>query len=326
MVKDLLLKLNADGSLDLSNHPKIQARIQAVQISSDLFTGSAALAEFQARFHSEEACADYLFAHKWPNGFICSRCSHTAAFRITTRRLPLFQCAQCHYQASPIVGTIMESSSTDLRKWFTALFIVSSTDSSINALRLSAFIQVTYKTAWLMLRKIRQSITQADAAVKLTGAVSLDIARCGKPLTHTVYSEPDEFPVLIGKAATRLDQPDYVKIQMVSASHYDDCRVLRKGITAFRDKHIESGAAVTSSTFGIGAKPDIMPGDPFVKQARDWMQRTFLGLRKQHLQHYWNEFTWRLNTKFRKLPLFESMLKLCAATPTTRYADLLQQN
>src|SRR4051812_13400506 len=225
MVIVLLLKLHADGSLDLSNHPKIQARIQGVQISADLFTGSAELTEFQARYHSEEACADYLFAHKWPNGFICSRCSHTAAFRIDTRRLPLLQCVQCHYQASPTVGTIMESSSTDLRKWFTALFIVSSTESGINALKLSGLIQVTYKTAWLMLRKIRQSITQADDIAKLTGHVYIDNAKCGRPFTGFHYGE-DEYPVLVGTAIDELDQLDYVKIQLVDKSHYDEIHVL----------------------------------------------------------------------------------------------------
>ncbi len=322
---DLLIQLNADGSLDLSNHPKVQARLQAMQMSADLFTSSAALEAFQERFHSEEACADFLLARKWPHGFSCSRCSHTTAFRITTRRLPLLQCVQCHYQASPTVDTIMESSSTDLRKWFTALFIVSSTDSSITARRLSAFIQVTYKTAWLMLRKIRQSITQADAAVKLTGAVSLDIAHCGDDLIPTLYGESDVFPVLIGKAATRLDQPDYVKIQMVSESHYEDGRVLPQGIKTFHDQHIASTAAVTTSTFGIGARRNTVQTDPLVKQASAWMQRTFLGLKKQHLQHYLNEFTWRLNTKLRKLPLFASLLKLCATTPATTYAALLKQ-
>jgi hypothetical protein len=113
------------------------------------------------------------------------------------------------------VGTIMESSSTDLRKWFIAMFLVSATNSSINALRLSELIEVTYKTAWLILRKIRQSITQADDTVKLTGVVYIDKGRCRKPLTSTMYSEPDEFPVLVGTAADAQDQPAYVKIQMV---------------------------------------------------------------------------------------------------------------
>jgi transposase-like protein len=290
----------------------------------DLFTDIATLEQLQARFYSEEACAEYLFNQKWPHGFICSRCSHTKAFRIDTRRLPLYQCIHCHYQASPTVGTIMESSSTDLRKWFTALFLVSSTDLGINALRLSHMLQVTYKTAWLMLRKIRQSITQADDAVKLTGAVYIDNGRCGKPLTSTLYSEPDEFPVIVGTATDEQIQPAYVKIQMVPKSHYDDFHILPQGIRSFREKHIELEAAVTC-TIGTRTKQNTKKGYPIFKQARVWMKKTYHGLGQRHLQHYWNEFCWRLNTKLLNHPLFESMLKLCATTPTTTYAELAQQ-
>src|SRR5581483_3683360 len=90
--------------------------------------------EFLARFDTEEACADYLFHIKWPNGFICPRCDqHRDYYTITTRRLPLFECHHCHHQTSLTVGTVMEGSHTALRKWFVALFLVSQIFSGINA-------------------------------------------------------------------------------------------------------------------------------------------------------------------------------------------------
>lgn len=298
--------------------------VMRIHFTEESTLDHAALEKFQARFNSEEACADYLFAEKWPHGFSCPRCSHTQSSRINTRRLPLYQCVHCHYQASLTVGTIMEGSSTDLRKWFTALFLVSATHSGVNALRLSQFIEVTYKTAWLMLRKIRQSITQADDTVKLTGAVYIDSGRCGKPLTHTMYSEPHEFPVLVGTAADAQGQPAYVKIQMVPEPLYDDFRLRPEGIRAFREMHIDSSAAETC-TVGTRTKRDVMKGYPIFKEARAWMKRTYHGLSQAHQQHYWNEFCWRFNTKLLNHPLFASMLKLCAATPTTTYAELIRQ-
>jgi hypothetical protein len=68
-----------------------------------------------------------------------------------------------------------------------------------------------------------------------------------------------------------------------------------------------------------------MKGHPIFKKARAWMKQTYHGLGQVHLQHYWNEFCWRFNTKLHSYPLFESMLQLCAATPTTTYAELLKQ-
>jgi transposase-like protein len=289
----------------------------------DLFADLNTLEQFQAHFHSEDACAEYLIAHKWPNGFKCSRCSHTAALRIDTRRLPLYQCVHCHYQASPTVGTIMESSSTDLRKWFTALFLVSATDSGINALSLSQLLHVTYKTAWLMLRKIRLSITQSDDTVKLTGTVYIDQAKCGKPYTGPFYYEADEFPVLVGAATNDQDQPAYVKIKMLPKSHYNDTYIVPEGIRAFRDKNVESEAAVTC-TIGTRTKRKNMKGYPIFRQARAWIKKTFHGLGQRHLQHYWNEFCWRINARLQNKSLFNSMLDLCAAIPTTTYTELKQ--
>ena len=176
---------------------------------------AAALAEFQAFFHTEDICVDYLYAQKWPNGFHCPRCSHTKAIPLLTRRLPLYKCVNCLYQASPIVDTIIEDSRTDLRKWFTAMHLVSASSSGINARKLSLIIKVTYKTAWLILRKIRQAITQADDLIKLVGNVNIDKAKCGKPCTDGYFFKPEEFPVIIGTETDVHGEAVYVKIQMV---------------------------------------------------------------------------------------------------------------
>ena len=41
------------------------------------------LLEFQKMFHDETACLKYLERIRWPNGFVCSKCSHIGEpFRI----------------------------------------------------------------------------------------------------------------------------------------------------------------------------------------------------------------------------------------------------
>jgi hypothetical protein len=41
------------------------------------------LEEFENRFNTEEACRDYLFLLRWPNGFICPKCGNTKAFKMS---------------------------------------------------------------------------------------------------------------------------------------------------------------------------------------------------------------------------------------------------
>ena len=53
------------------------------------------LLEFQRRFSTEQGCHQALEQARWPNGFVCPRCGHGKASRITTRHL--LQCSTCHY-------------------------------------------------------------------------------------------------------------------------------------------------------------------------------------------------------------------------------------
>jgi hypothetical protein len=73
------------------------------------------LAELEARFSSEEACREYLFHLRWPNGFRCCRCGEAKAW--TVRKM-LYQCSVCGYQTSVIAGTIFEGTRKPLAIWF----------------------------------------------------------------------------------------------------------------------------------------------------------------------------------------------------------------
>jgi len=53
--------------------------------------------EWQSRFSSDEACAEFPAKRRWPEGFICPRCGHDKAHFITTRKL--YQCAHCHIRS-----------------------------------------------------------------------------------------------------------------------------------------------------------------------------------------------------------------------------------
>ncbi|WP_036619138.1 transposase, partial [Paenibacillus macerans] len=79
------------------------------------------LQPFSSRFNSEQACMEALIAMKWPNGFVCPRCTYTRCSRLTSRHIPLFECGKCKHQTSPLVGTIFEGTHLPLVKWFQAL-------------------------------------------------------------------------------------------------------------------------------------------------------------------------------------------------------------
>lgn len=282
---------------------------------------SKGLNKFLARFNTEADCVDFLFQIKWPNGYCCSRCSHRHAYKITTRRLPLYECATCRHQTSPTVGTVMEGSRTELRKWFLALFLVADYRRGINAVELSRRIQVTYKTAWLMLHKIRHSMGQADTAIMLSGFVQVNSACYGRPYNPSICRHPKEYPLLIGASVNDRNEPVYVKMKLVPENHMREKKILPLGTDVFAKQHIKLGSHVVF-TIKRYVPNRLKPLLPIFAESNKWINNTFHGLGPRHLQAYLNEFCYRLNQRFKNQQIFERLVHLCATSRAISYSDL----
>src|ERR1017187_165530 len=64
------------------------------------------LTEFEALFATEEACRQYLYRLRWPDGFRCPRCGGGKCWPV---RVVLLQCVGCGHQTSVTAGTICGS-------------------------------------------------------------------------------------------------------------------------------------------------------------------------------------------------------------------------
>jgi hypothetical protein len=75
----------------------------------------AGILDFVARFGSEEACIAHLVALRWPDGYVCAKCSGQEAWRLTSRPR-IHECSSCHHQESVTSGTIFHRTRTALPK------------------------------------------------------------------------------------------------------------------------------------------------------------------------------------------------------------------
>lgn len=129
------------------------------------------LLELEPRFADNEACRAYLFALRWPGGFVCPRCQGRTAW--PTRR-GLWLCGNCRHQASVTAGTIFQDSHLPLTTWFRTLWHVTSQKTGVNALGLQHVLGLgSYKTAWAMLHKLRRAMVRPGRD-RLTGVVEVD--------------------------------------------------------------------------------------------------------------------------------------------------------
>src|SRR5438270_1520957 len=134
------------------------------------------LADFERRFRSEEACRDYLFRVRWPEGFRCPRCGESRAWRL---RSALWQCANCAYQASLTAGTIFQDTRTPVKVWFHALWWMTSQKNGVSALGLQRVLGLgSYQTAWAWLHKLRRAMILPGREL-LSGVVEVDESYVG---------------------------------------------------------------------------------------------------------------------------------------------------
>ena len=85
----------------------------------------------------------------------------------------MFRCPKCRKNFSVLVGTIFENTKISLVKWFMAMYLISSHKKGVSSHQLSRDIDVTQKTAWYMLQKVRSLYAQDDT-IALCGEVECD--------------------------------------------------------------------------------------------------------------------------------------------------------
>jgi len=118
--------------------------------------------DFNKEFPNDAACLDYLAEQRWPGKITeCRKCGQERKhYRVNGRTS--YACAYCGSQIYPLAGSIFEKSSTSLRLWFYAAYLMGSTRCGISAKQIQRETGVTYKTAWRMFRQIRTLMADDD--------------------------------------------------------------------------------------------------------------------------------------------------------------------
>lgn len=121
---------------------------------------------------SEQDCRDYLAGIRWKNGRTCPHCNNHETYAFSDKKY--YKCKECRKKFTVTVGTIFESSHIRLKKWFMAIYLITSHKKGISSLQLSKDIGTTQKTAWFMLQRIRYAIRTQSFNAPLEGEIEID--------------------------------------------------------------------------------------------------------------------------------------------------------
>lgn len=118
------------------------------------------IADFNREFPSDDACLSHIAEERFPGGVAaCEKCKMDRKhYRVTGRTA--YACDHCGNHIYPLAGTIFEKTTTSLRLWFYAMYLMGSTRCGISAKQIQREIGVTYKTAWRMFKQIRTLLSE----------------------------------------------------------------------------------------------------------------------------------------------------------------------
>jgi len=289
--------------------------------------------QFREKFNSEEACREHLFKMRWPDGFKCPRCNCESYYVISTRNL--YECTNCNYQASVIVGTIMEKTHIKLEKWFWAIYFVGRDKRGYSATLLSREIGISYKAAWFMLHRIRKAMRDRDSQYQLAGLVELDDAYFGAPEEGGKRGRgTSKAKVMVGLSLNDAGHPQFIKMEVV-----DDLK--KQTIAEFAHTNIESGSTISGDAYRSyqnlqkeGFKLEAKVFNPkedsehlkwlhtIVSNAKAFVAGTFHGLDEKHLQRYLDEFCYRFNRRSFVSELFNRIVVSCITSKRIKFTEL----
>ena len=295
------------------------------------------LLDFQSHFPDDAACATYLAAARWPEGFVCPDCGGRRACLLVTKA-HTYQCSACHKQTSVTAGTAMHASKLSLTVWFWAAYLMATHSNGMSARQLWRQLGLgSYKSAWLLAAKLRRAMLDPERN-PLAGLVEVDE-------TQISWRTRDDPPAGGGGRSGQ------GKLQVAAA-----VEVQGKGPGRVRLAAIDNASAASLHTFlkasvapGATIKTDGWSGYPgapglthqphvvgnmaahivlpwvhrIFANLKTWALGVYHGLRKSHLQAYLDEFVFRFNRRRKPQAAYRTLRGIAVAIKPVTYKMLI---
>ncbi|WP_428408962.1 IS1595 family transposase [Hyphococcus sp.] len=115
-------------------------------------------------YQDEAKAREHLESLRWPDGAYCPRCGGFQVVKLGGKAgdLGQYNCRDCRKKFTVTVGTIFERSHIPLTTWLLAFQLMTSSKKGMSAHQLHRMLDVTYKTAWFMAHRIRESMRPTD--------------------------------------------------------------------------------------------------------------------------------------------------------------------
>jgi len=281
------------------------------------------LESFLERFPDDEACLEYLKEKRYPGGVAhCEKCGVERKHHRVTGR-PAYACDYCGSMISPMAGTIFEHSSTSLKKWFYAMYLMGSTRCGISAKQIQRETGVTYKTAWRMFRQIRSLLS--DDGIQLEGPTTVEVDEMyvgGRTKRRHMIEKP-KTPVLgaverkggrvIARVASDTTKPTlhgFIKEYVLPGSVlFTDDYASYDGIEGPKYRHYRVRHSEKVYVAGSQGQIHTQTIDGFWSLVKRGIGGVYHSVSRKFLQTYLDEYSFRYNRRDQGNLIFTSILE-----------------
>jgi transposase-like protein len=297
-------------------------------------TSDYSVTEFLAEFPDDAACLEHLWRTRYSadgEHAHCPRCNCRRVFKryATKQQRQSWTCTGCGHHVHPTAGTIFHRSSTSLRLWFHAMYLMTSTRCGISAKQLERELGVHYKTAWRMFNRIRNELMKDDYPWAIRGDVEVDETSWGgrprKKQGASIGAQHREAkPTVLGM----VERGGRIKLQVIKARRGEPLSgAVRANVdpTAiiFTDNwapyrplaRIYAGHSVINHSAGYYVKGNVHTNtiEGFFGNLKTGMRGTYKKVSRKWLQSYLDEYAWRYNERFRsERSMFHNLLDTAA--------------
>jgi transposase-like protein len=302
--------------------------------------------EFRRQFSNTDACREYLVQCRWPDGFICPKCSGKKSW--LNKKRYVFECQECGRQTSPTSGTVMHRSHLALEEWFWAAYLVATHTPGISALQIQRQLGIVgYKNAWHLLHRLRKGMV-SDSRTKLSGLVEVDESFVGgtaKGKRGRGTADAENKSLVVGaievlvfedSKGKRRERAGRLRLQLIQNANQEN-------LGTFLSQNVETNSKVRTDGWKGYSETALMEYIHHVRvvgtgqlahkkfphihrifsNLKTWLTGTHHGVEPKHLPSYLDEYVFRFNRRNTPMAAFQTLLGISTQKKPVTLQDLM---
>lgn len=270
------------------------------------------------------------------------------------RRRRLWECRECGKQTSATSGTVLDHTRLALTTWFYAAFMMATDKRGISAVLLNQQLDLgNHKTAWFALHKMRRAMVNEERS-KLHGIVEMDGAFVGgqQPGLKGGRQRRGRKAACILAAVEvltrdRIDADGNEYVSEYSGRLRLECvrGENAQAVGDFMERNVEPGSTIRSDGLGayqeatrvlgyghirrvqgkVSETGQVVPlAHRSISNLKTWINGTYHGVGRPHLQAYMDEFVFRFNRRGNPEAAFQTLLGLGSNHAPVRRSTIIR--